>query len=273
VSGGTLDAEFPARSLTLLVLRPAARLTSASGRITYTAPHGQANRVTVERVTGKLRVSDPGAGRIVVSSPCTAISATVAECPSSGIGTVDVRAGDGNDTLTSKLGSGDAATADLRGGDGADTLYGAGDADTLRGEAGNDVLSGGLGGDAFDGGSGTDTMTYAGRTGRLAVRLDGLRNDGYDPNGSGASGTGEENDRDVAVENVIGGSAGDLLVATAANTVVNTLRGGAGNDTLLTRDGTAAVDRLYCETGTLDNFDADAADAVTGCEVAGRRAR
>ncbi|HEX8103140.1 MAG TPA: glycoside hydrolase family 44 protein [Solirubrobacteraceae bacterium] len=266
VTAGAVDATYPARSLTLLVLRPAPSVSSASGKVLYTAPPGQANRPVVERVGSTLRVRDAAAGSLVVSAPCTKVTATEASCPATGVTSVEVRAGDRADVLTSKLPAGDPATALLRGGDGDDQLAAGGDADTLRGEGGDDLLAGGLGADEIDGGPGADTLTYAGRTARVAVRLDGVRNDGSDPNGDGTSAAGEENDRDVAVERVTGTNAGDRLVATAATAVVNVLRGGPGDDTLRARDGTATHDRLLCETGT-DRYDSDATDEVSACET------
>ena len=247
-AAGAIDATYPARSLTVLVIRPASSVTAASGRMVYAAPPGQANRPTVTRVGDTLRVSDPAATGLAVSSPCTPVSATEAACPAAGITTVEVRGGDRADVLTSKLAAGDPAGA------------------LLRGEAGNDTLAGGLDADVLDGGLGSDTVSYAGRTARVAVRLDGARNDGADPNLDGTSGAGEEDDQDVAVENVTGSSAGDLLVASAATTVANALRGGAGNDTLRTRDGTAGRDRVYCDAGT-DRYDTDASDTTDACEV------
>lgn len=118
----------------------------------------------------------------------------------------------------------------LEGGAGADTLESRGGKDELAGEAGDDLLDGGLGADEIDGGLDVDTITYVKRSARVAVRLDGVRNDGADPSADGVSGAAEEGDRDIAIENATGGSGADRLGATAA--AANRLRGSGGADVL-----------------------------------------
>ena len=141
------------------------------------------------------------------------------------------------------------------GGSGADTLSGSGSPNTLDGGGGGDILSGR---------GGVDTVTYATRSAPVTADLDGVRDDGnVEDNATATS-------RDLIrtdVENLVGGTAGDTLSATAANAVVNTLTGGSGDDTLKTRDGTATVDRLLCGAGT-DGFDSDPGDARSLCETA-----
>ena len=97
-----------------------------------------------------------------------------------------------------------------------------------------------------DGGTGTDTISYAGRAAdqRVAVKLDGARNDGADPNGSGSSGADEEGDRDISIENATGGAGPDRLLGSSA---VNVLTGGSGNDLL---DGAGGGDTLDGAVGT-----------------------
>jgi hypothetical protein len=51
-------------------------------------------------------------------------------------------------------------------------------------------------------------------------------------------------------------------------TVTNILRGLAGDDTLITREGTATVDVLDCGGGTGDRYAEDPSDTQTACEVA-----
>ncbi|SNS80480.1 type I secretion C-terminal target domain (VC_A0849 subclass) [Sphingomonas laterariae] len=121
----------------------------------------------------------------------------------------------------------------LRSGTSGDTfLYGRGGDDRLEGSFGNDVLEGGSGADRIDGGPGgieggprgIDTASYAGSTSAVQVDLrTGL--------GSGGDAAG---DTLFNIENLDGGSAGDVLVGSDE---VNMLRGNGGNDILLAIGG------------------------------------
>jgi Ca2+-binding RTX toxin-like protein len=155
----------------------------------------------------------------------------------------------------------------VRGGAGADLLTGNAQANRLLGGNGDDSLNGGDGADVLDGQTGIDTISYANRTARVAVTLDGLRNDGADPNANGISNGAEEGDQDLNIENATGGDGPDILRAVVADAVVNVLRGLAGDDTLEAREGTATVDNLVCGDGTADQFAADPSDTQAGCEV------
>jgi len=170
-----------------------------------------------------------------------------------------LKGGSGNDTL--------------RGGSGNDTLYGGAGDDTLSGGAGNDTLYGDAGDDTFDegsgpngadvitGGAGTDTISYASRTARVVVSLDGLANDGE---------PGELDKVMLDVENVIGGAGDDTITGSAADNVLDggpgndTIAGGAGNDTLR---GGPGDDVLRGDAGD-DTFDegnaASGADTMSG---------
>lgn len=120
----------------------------------------------------------------------------------------------------------------LDGGRGNDAIRGLAGADTLVGGAGRDLLIGGPGSDLFDqgsrkdgpdvvrGGGGRDLVSYARRTARVVVTLDGRANDGE---------RGERDRLDRGVEDVRGGRGGDLLVGDGKD---NTLRGGPGHDRL-----------------------------------------
>jgi Ca2+-binding RTX toxin-like protein len=154
------------------------------------------------------------------------------------------------------------------GGQGADDLAGDADRNTLDAGGGNDVLKGGAGPDTLAGRAGTDTITYSNRSARVAVTLDGKRNDGADPDGNGSSSAAEEGDRDLEVENVTGSTAGDSLRAPTKDAVRNVLRGLGGDDTLNTREGSLTVDTLDCGPGAGDRFAKDPSDGQTGCEVA-----
>ncbi|HEX8105361.1 MAG TPA: calcium-binding protein [Solirubrobacteraceae bacterium] len=159
---------------------------------------------------------------------------------------------------------GDNAKAIEIAGAGNDRLAGAAGANTLKGGKGADTLVGGLGADTLDGGLGTDTISYAARSAAVAVTLDGIANDGADPNHDGISAPGEERDKDVAVENATGGSGDDRLTALAAP-LANVLRGGPGADLLDAKDATSAVDKLDCGGGS-DKHRSDPSDTKSGCE-------
>ena len=156
----------------------------------------------------------------------------------------------------------------LLGGSRDDVLTGSGQANSIIGGDGDDILNGGAGSDTIDGRAGIDTLTYSDRKSRVAINLDGKRNDGADPDGNGSSGTAEEGDKDLDIENATGGAAGDSLKAPLADAVRNVLRGLDGNDTLNSREGTATIDSLDCGAGTADRFAKDPSDGQTGCEVA-----
>lgn len=118
---------------------------------------------------------------------------------------------------------GGAGNDSLRGGDGDDTYHGGDGDDTFPCGAADD------GSDTINGGAHTvaDTVDYSLRTAAVTVTLDGTGNDG-----DGA--TTENDDVEVDVENVKGGTAGDTLTGSSS---ANVLSGGAGADTLTGGDG------------------------------------
>jgi Ca2+-binding RTX toxin-like protein len=132
----------------------------------------------------------------------------------------------------------------LQGGSGDDQLFGEADDDNLSGSFENDTLTGGPGNDTESGASGNDTfledaspngndtldgsfdvdtVSYAARTARVVVDLDGVADDG-DPAAS------EHDNANEAVENVIGGAGNDDLTGNAA---ANSLVGNGGGDNLI----------------------------------------
>jgi len=176
------------------------------------------------------------------------------------------------------------------GGDGADTLQGLenvigsayGDTltgsavapNTLYGQSGNDTLDGGpepgpcsgicIGAapDNLYGGPGADTATYAGRTVPLQLTLDGVANDGA---------AGESDNVWGDVENVIGGTAGDVIVGNGLGNVLTGNRGsdqldGAGGADTLNSNDLFGADSVTCGT-EIDSADVDRADTVASdCE-------
>jgi Ca2+-binding RTX toxin-like protein len=125
---------------------------------------------------------------------------------SAGAGNDIVAAMGGDDTVC--LGSGDDL---LDGGAGADTMVADAAPDGADTFVGNSAQPGGI-----------DIALYAARTTPVNVTLDGTANDG-------AAGEGDNIATDVA--RVVGGSANDVIDATAA-TAQTLLNGGPGNDTI-----------------------------------------
>jgi hypothetical protein len=207
---------------------------SGGNYILFTASPGADNDVTVLNAGSSFAVTD-AAATVTAGSGCTQATPSAVTCPQTGIGSIRVVLGDGNDKAAS------TASQNLYayGGDGNDTLNGGGQGDSLQGDAGDDQLSGGGGPDAMEGGTGADTVSYAGRTQPVRVDLDGAYDDG------------EFNEFDniaADVEQVVGGDAGDAFVGTSGP---NTFRGGPGNDVI---DGMDGDDALFGDAGN-DHLD------------------
>mgnify|MGYP002620025320 CR=1 FL=1 len=157
---------------------------------------------------------------------------------------------DGNDTLF-----GEAGNDIIFGGKGDDLVMGGEGNDLLHGDEGNDHLDGGEGDDEIHGGSGADVIiggegrdiAYGGDGDDIFVATIGDGDDVYD-GGDGrdtydasrttadatidlaagtASSTDIGHDTLVDIENAVGGSGNDIIVA---NELVNHLTGGAGLD-------------------------------------------
>ncbi|WP_299376516.1 calcium-binding protein [uncultured Tateyamaria sp.] len=142
--------------------------------------------------------------------------------------------GDGNDHLAGSIGF-DA----LSGNDGDDTLLGGSDDDWLIGGTGSDELFGGDGNDVLEGSAGADTIN--GQAGLGDVASYSGSEDGVIINlelGT-ASGGDAEGDYLVAIENVTGSDANDVLTGDANDNVLN---GGLGDDTLSGGDGHDRLD-------------------------------
>ncbi|MFM8342264.1 MAG: beta strand repeat-containing protein, partial [Methylomonas sp.] len=133
------------------------------------------------------------------------------------------------------------------GGSGSDSLKGDANVNVLIGGAGNDTLIGSLGGagDTLVGGADTNTVDYSafGSTNSVDVDLSTLTN-GYSKVIIANAGGQIDSLQDIA--NVIGSQGGDRIKGDAN---VNSLSGGAGNDTLVGSLG-GAGDSLDGGTGT-----------------------
>ena len=120
-----------------------------------------------------------------------------------------------------------------------DVLTGDTGNNVLRGGAGDDVIMGGAGADRLQGGTGQDTVSYAGSTEAVTVRLHSLAAKGGDAEGdtfpytvdvayTDADGVAQT-DSLPDVENLIGSNHNDILAGDRRDNVID---GGAGNDTL-----------------------------------------
>ena len=125
---------------------------------------------------------------------------------------------------------GNAADNQLNGGLGNDTLESGAGNDTVDAGDGDDLIVGGdgAGNDHYIGGSGQDTVRYTSAFNTILVNLlQGV-----------ASGQDIGSDTLSAIENLIGGKAGDTLLGDAQANVIDghtgndSITGGGGNDTL-----------------------------------------
>ncbi len=149
-----------------------------------------------------------------------------------GIGTVKVSAGDGDDTVNGGTYGGVLVA---NGDAGADTLIGGSGADTLNPGTGDDS-------DTVNCGAGIDTVSYADVTAALAIGLAI----------TGAQDTGAGSDTITNCENLTGGSGGDTLTGSAGDDAISggpgndAIVGGGGNDIL---GGDEGEDTLWGEDG------------------------
>jgi Ca2+-binding RTX toxin-like protein len=191
-------------------------------------------------------------GTVGVTVDLTALIAKDGEAQgdvlNTGHGIEDILGSDGRDTLT-----GSAVVNRLAGGDENDVLSGLGGDDTLLGGEGDDVLRGGAGADDLDGDGqlllvlaaddNVDLVTYFGAAAGVTVDLQ---------TGLGSRGDAQ-GDTYFGIENVNGGTAGDIITGNAFDNVLkgfegdDVLRGGVGADTL---DGGVGIDTASYFTGT-----------------------
>ena len=225
----------PAASAGKVTLAEHYDVREQSQEVSYTAPPGQANRVTLSVRGRTLIVRDPagvkpGSGcrplRPARKDRVRCVFRHPVDDPS-----VVLKLADGNDTLRPLPAAFDGA--EVSGGPGADTiagsrgsdvLSGGPGADRISGRAGNDTLDerdGGDAGDALGGGPGTDSVSYEGRTEGIRAELEGDADDGR---------PGERDRIGVDVESLEGGSGSDFLKGSGR---ANSLVGGDGDDELL----------------------------------------
>lgn len=214
------------------------------GNFDFDGTPGVVNVVVVTKVGTTLTLDDVHPVEIL-EGPCTHPSAgddTFVQCtvaPASP--DVHVEPGDMGDSLT-VIGGGSVHWL-LGVGAGNDTvdLTGADASAWVVGGAGDDAITSSVTGEHIEGSAGTDTVSYAGRTAPVTVDL-----------AAGTGGGVGEDDELVAIERVVGGSAGDTLTGGPGNDALeggpgpDALAGAGGNDTLV---GGAGTDQLLGGAG------------------------
>lgn len=130
---------------------------------------------------------------------------------------------------------GGAANDTLDGGDGDDIIDGGNGDDYLTGSAGNDTVTGGAGNDTIIGGTGAGDDSYDGGNG-VDQLIYSSAVDGITVNMSNGTASGVDIDTDLfrSIESVLGGAGDDTLIGSAGD---DTLDGGSGNDLLIGNDG------------------------------------
>jgi Ca2+-binding RTX toxin-like protein len=145
--------------------------------------------------------------------------------------------------------AGSAAANVLSGLGGNDSLTGLGGDAVLYGYNGDDILRGGAGADALNGSDGIDLVSYYGAAASVSVNLFG---------GGGGHGGDAEGDTYSGIENVNGGTAGDSMIGSATDNVLN---GYEGNDSLFSYDGN---DTLIGGTGDDALWGGNGVDRLSG---------
>jgi cyclophilin family peptidyl-prolyl cis-trans isomerase len=151
----------------------------------------------------------------------TDLNGNIQSLSATGVTSVIINGGDGNDAIT--LGPGMVAGASVQGGPGDDSITGGPGNDTLGGGQGNDSIQGGPGDDSAKGGAGDDTL------------LGGKGNDTL------FGGPGND---------LMHGGLGDDYLNGGAGT--DYMSGGAGNNTFYAVNGTA--DQIFAGTATNDSL-------------------
>jgi Ca2+-binding RTX toxin-like protein len=186
-----------------------ANVTTGGGTITYNASNGLANNVAVTASGTNFVITDTGSGvNLTAGTGCTRASATVVNCPQSGVTNIVVNSGDGNDSVNLNVTTSAASTAN--GGDG------------------NDSLTGSTAKQVFSGGNGTDAISYSSRTTALNVSLNDVADDGQ---------SAEADNVKSDVENITTGSGADTITGSGATNVIDS---GSGNDTVNAGTGNVA---------------------------------
>lgn len=184
---------------------------------------------------------DEDAGEIVVRNRygwltagdgCRQSDGHSARCKTQGVTSIGVAAGPGDDYVTKTA----TLPAVINGGAGDDQIrggkaVGGAGRNYLIGDAGADYLFGGPNGDLLDGGAGADslhteggfsTVSYRSRTAPVTAEIGGFGGE-----------AGEKDSISGDIYEVEGGSGNDRLTISQYSRAMHTLRGGAGDDTLV----------------------------------------
>ena len=242
-------------------LAPASAFAWTASRVdtavVVTGAPGEVNHLSALEVAGDVQITDLDGLALTGTIPagCTQPIAERLRCPTatvgsltvdtadlddeisdaSGVASVLIAGGAGNDRLT-----GSDGPQDLVGGDGSDELSGGGGGDTLDGGAGDDFLDGGGDPDTLTGGDGVDVL--AGGAG-VDVLDGGAGNDALDGGLDGDAllgGTGADDlDGGDGLDTLAGGDGEDVLRGGGAADV---LSGGEGRDDLSGEQGPDALD-------------------------------
>ena len=206
----------------------------ATFSVAYAGEPGEANALEL-RIDGDAVVARDGGAPLRAGAGCLGEPDGAARCPlaTGRVATITADLGDGDDRALLG-GGGEIGALTVRGGDGADRIElattvltvtadgGAGDDELVGGPAG-ERLDGGAGADRLSGGEGDDTLTGDSVEGPFADdRLDGGPGRdaaSYSSRGrpvtvdlaAGTGGSAGERDALVAIEDVAGGSAADVL--------------------------------------------------------------
>lgn len=235
--------------------------TVTAGTLTILADPGEANRVDIDVApNGRISISDAaGAPRVLGPGCDDPDQEGVASCERAGISRIvvatgdlddavtvgelgvpiDVRTGDGNDTVSTS-----AADDTIDTGAGNDTIDSAAGNDTITAGDGDDRVSAGIGSDTVETGAGTDTVD--GDLGDDAIfggeggdQLDGgPGTDRIDGQGGDDQITGSDGD-----DRLTGGDGNDRITGDEG---ADTIDGGAGNDDL---DGGNGYDLIAAGSG------------------------
>lgn len=241
-------------TLALLAAAPAAATAATASldgsTLSVVAGQGEANQLNISISGTELVVTESGDGvALTAAGPGCTGAGNVVRCPTAAVDSIDVAAGDLDDTVF--LTSGVVLPATLAGGAGNDLLIGGSGDDTIDGGASDDFLGGQLGDDSFSGGAGQDSVGYDLRSEPVTARI-----------GGDQEGQAGERDRIATdVEGLRGGSGNDVLTAGPGP---SKLQGLAGDDTLHSRNG--AADELLCGDGA-DSAIAEPVDSIgADCE-------
>jgi hypothetical protein len=243
--------------LSVVPIASAWQTTSDVGTLTVIADPGEANRVDIDVApNGRISISDgAGAPRVLGPGCADPDEEGVASCDRAGIARIVVDTGDLDDAITvGELG----VPIEIRTGDGNDTLSTASADDTINTGAGNDTVDAAAGNDTITTGEGDDRVSA------------GTGNDRVDT-GVGT----DTVDGDLGDDSILGSDGGDQLDGGPGADRVDgqggddQITGGDGDDRISAGDGT---DRVTGDEGA-DAIDGDTGnddlDGGNGYDVIG----